>query len=110
MNDLEWMRTMTGSTDDTLLYTLLDMAESELLACTNRTTLPEGLVPCKRKWALIAYNRRGMEGETSRNEGGISSSFAEIPADVRSQMAAYRLARVSGKAHEVQTDENASGN
>lgn len=101
MTDLEWMHTITGSEDDELLTLLLETAEAELLNFTNRTTLPEGLTLCKRKWALIAFNRRGMEGETSRSEGGISSAFAEIPAEIHGQVVGYRLARVAGKTFEA---------
>lgn len=102
MTDLEWMKRMTGSEDWELLNALLETAEAELLVYTRRSVLPVGLVTCKRQWALVAFNRRGMEGETSRNEGGISSSFAEIPAEIREQANAYRLARVAGKTFEAE--------
>ena len=104
MTDLEWMAAMTGREEWDLFRALLDTAEKELLTYTRREKLPEGLGTCKRQWALIAYNRRGMEGETSRNEGGISSSFAEIPAEIHAQAVAYRLARVGGKTFEAEDE------
>lgn len=106
MEDLQYMRTMTGCQDEILLAALLETAESELLALTNRTTLIDRLKPAKRKWALIAYNRMGTEGETSRSGGGISASFVEIPAEIKSVVEQCRIARVGGHAYEKEPNEN----
>ncbi len=107
-SDLEVLQTMTGCQDETLLATLLQVAEEELLSMTNRTVLIDRLKPAVRKWALIAYNRMGTEGETSRTEGGISAAFVEIPAEIKSVVEQCRIARVGGHAHETSTDENVS--
>lgn len=106
MEDLQILKGVTGCQDETLLAALLQTAEEELLALTNRTELIDRLKPAKRKWALIAYNRMGTEGETSRSEGGISSAFSDIPADIKSVVDSCRIARVGGHAHEKSTDEN----
>lgn len=106
MTDLEWMKITTESDNEDLLNLLLDDAEESLLAYTNRTTLPSELTVCKRRWALIAFNRRGMEGETSRSEGGISASFAEIPAELAGIVNRYRLARVGGATFEKEDDSD----
>ena len=105
MEDLEILKTMTGCQDETLLAALLQIAEEEILSQTNRTKLNDRLKPYVRKWALIAYNRMGTEGETSRSGGGISSSFAEIPADIRAAIEENRIVRVGGHAYEKSTDE-----
>ena len=100
MTDLEMLKKITGESDNDLLSLLLQMAEGEILSLTNRSKMTEKLKPAVRKWALIAYNRMGMEGETSRSEGGISSSFVEIPKEIQDAIKRYRLGRVCGHAYE----------
>jgi len=104
MTDIQILGRMTGETDMALLEALLQESEERLLALTGRTTLPAVMGPAKRSWAVVAYNRMGMEGETSRTEAGISSAFAEIPADISQTVQRYRLARVGGKYHESTED------
>lgn len=98
MNDIEMLQTLTGEKDTGLLAILLVEAEERLLAATRRTDLISALKTAARSWALVAYNRLGMEGEVSRSEAGISSSFAEIPADIAETIRTYRLARTGGRA------------
>lgn len=105
MDNLEILKQMTGSKDEALLTALLQAAEEELLSQTNRTKLNDRLKPYVRKWALIAYNRMGTEGEASRSGGGISSSFIEIPADIMKAIQENRIARVGGHAYEKKPDE-----
>lgn len=105
MNNLELLKTMTGCQDESLLTALLVAAEEEVLSLTGRTKLNDRLNPCVRKWALIAYNRLGTEGESSRSGGGISASFVEIPADIKAVIDQNRIARVGGYAHEKKSDE-----
>lgn len=105
MTDLEVLKAMTGSSDESLLSALLQVAEEEILSQTRRTVLNDNLKPYVRKWALIAYNRLGTEGEVSRSGGGISASFAEIPADIKEAIRNNRLARVGGNAHEAESDK-----
>ena len=71
MNSLEMLKKLSGESDEELLSLLLEMAEDKILGYTNRTSLPNRLEVTKVRWALIAYNRMGMEGEASRSEGGI---------------------------------------
>lgn len=105
MTDIEMLKKLTGESDDELLSILLQMSEEKLLTLTGRTKMIEQLLPAKRDWALIAYNRIGTEGEASRSGGGISSSFIEIPKDIESIIFKYRIARVSGHAHEKNADK-----
>ena len=108
MTDLEMLKKMTGESDDELLSSLLQMAEAEILSLTNRSKITAKLKPAVIKWALIAYNRQGMEGEASRSEGGISSSFVEIPKEIQDAIKRYRLGRVCGHAYEAKDEEEVS--
>ena len=105
MTDLEMLQKITGESDQGLLSSLLQMAEEEILSLTNRSKITDKLKPAVRKWALIAYNRMGMEGESSRSEGGISSAFVEIPKEIADVIKGNRLGRVCGHAYEKAADE-----
>ena len=105
MTDLEMMKKVTGEEDEELLSLLLSMAEENVLSMANRSRMIYPLKPAVRQWAIVAYNRLGTEGETSRSGGGISSAFAEIPKDIETIINRYRLGRVGGRAHEKEPDE-----
>lgn len=100
MTDIEKLQRLTGEDDTDVLALLLEQAENRILAYTNRSYLTAMLEQVKIDWAVIAYNRLGTEGETSRSEGGISSSFEEIPDSIRKAMNNNRLAKVAGYAFE----------
>lgn len=100
MTQLEYMKAVTGEQDETLLSCLLEKAKDRLLSLTNRTELNTALTSAQTDWGVIAYNRMGTEGELSRSQGGISSSFAEIPKEVQDVIKLNRLARVNGHAFE----------
>jgi hypothetical protein len=50
-----------------------------------------------------------MEGESSRSGGGISSSFVEIPEDIRKAIEENRLIRVGGRTYEKSPEEGQEG-
>ena len=102
MTDLEMLKKLTGEDDEELLTLLLQMSEEKTLALANRTRMIYPLRPAVRDWAVVAYNRLGTEGETSRSEGGISSAF---PEDISQAIKNYRLGRVRGHAYEKKPDE-----
>jgi len=106
MNDVEIMQKLCGDKGADLYPILLETAEQKLLTLTNRTKMVAGLNAARRDWAIIAYNRLGMEGESSRSQGGISSAFIEVPEDIKETIKLFRIARVSGYAHEKITTEN----
>lgn len=108
MTDLEMVKKMTGESDETLLSLLLQVSSEKILSKTRRSVMINPLVPAMREWAIVAYNRLGTEGETSRSEAGISSAFAEIPKEVAETISEYRIARVSGHAHEKVITEEVS--
>ena len=105
-NDVSILKKLTGESDEELLSLLLLMAEERLLELTNRTKMTPRLAGAKRNWAVIAYNRLGMEGEASRSQGGISSSFVEIPQEITEVIKATRIARVGGRVYEKTEDAN----
>lgn len=108
-NDVSILKKLTGESDEELLSLLLIMAEEKLLELTNRTKMIPKLTAAKRDWAVIAYNRLGMEGEGSRSQGGISSAFIDIPEDIAGAIKAARIARVGGKVHEKTEDQDQEG-
>ena len=79
-------------------------AEQFLLTEMNRSVLPIRLNSTKLEMAIIIFNREGMEGETSRSEGGINIVIAELPASIQRTISLNRLARVSGHAFEKTND------
>ena len=100
MDDLDILIVLTGESDESILSIFMQIAEERLLYLTNRTMMIPRLQAARRDWAVIAYNRWGMEGETSRSQGGISSVFAEIPKEIENVIHETRIARVGGKVHE----------
>lgn len=79
--------------EDGLLAVLLSQAESTALAVTGRDALPDGLRGAVIDLAVLRYNRRGMEGESARTEGGVTARMDALPEDLRRQLRRYTLAR-----------------
>lgn len=96
------IKKLTGESDTDLLELLLEDAKSFVLAYTNRTRMIPELERPVRELAVIALNRMGTEGETSRSGGGISSSFDNAPKQVYDILKRYRLARVGGRIYEAE--------
>ena len=99
-SDMDIFCKLTGEKDTELLQILLDDAESFVLAYTNRTKIPERLKKTVRDLAVIAYHRRGTEGEKGRSEGGESYTFDDAPKQIYDVLNRYRLARVGGHVFE----------
>lgn len=99
-DNLGKLKILTGESDDTLLSLLLSDAEEHVLAYTNRTHIIPQLEKPVRDLALIAYNRRGTEGETGRSEGGGSYSFDNAPKQIYDVLNRFRLVRVGGRTYE----------
>ena len=102
-NSIDRLKKLTGETDEDLLGILLEEAEEFVLSYTNRTKIVTGLEKAVRDLAVIALNRIGTEGESSRSEGGESYSFDAAPKQVYDILNRYRLARVGGVVHEAKT-------
>lgn len=105
MEELAKIKRLTGESDDELLSLLLSEAQDFVLAYTNRSRLIPELYKPARDLAVIAYNRMGTEGESSRSGGGESYSFDDAPKQVYDVLNRYRLARVGGKVHEAKAEQ-----
>ena len=95
-NLLPTLRTLLGvenESEDGLLAVLLAQAEATALAITGRTALPDGLAGAVLDLAVIRYNRRGLEGESERAEGGVTAKMDALPEDLRRQLRRYTLAK-----------------
>ena len=101
MSEVEKLITLTGESDKTLLSLLLDESKDFVLAYTK---LIDPLKKPVRDLAVIAYNRRGTEGENSRSGGGESYSFDNAPKQIYDVLNRYRLARVGGVIHEAKAE------
>lgn len=105
MTVIEELKVMTGESDEQLLSLLVLRAERYILRYTNRSTMIPALNGVTADLALIAYNRLGTEGESSRSEAGESYSFDHAPKEIYGVLNQYRLARCGGYAHEAVKDE-----
>ena len=99
--DVEILKTLTGCADEPLLEILLEDAKETVLSYTNRKNMIPQLKKPVRDLALVAYNRRGTEGEKSRSEGGESYSFDDALKQIYDILNRYRLTRVGGKTYET---------
>ena len=71
------------------INSLLCEAEDKILDITGRSEVPAQLDSLVVKLAVIAYNKTGSEGESSRSEGGISRAFDDLPEDDKAQLVNY---------------------
>lgn len=103
INDL---KILTGESNYNILSSLLLRAKNIILIETNRTALTPTLEGLQLEVALELYNRQGSEGELSRSEGGVSVSYKDgLSETVLNGIRSHRLARVSGRAFEAESDE-----
>lgn len=70
---------MVSAEDKIFILQALADAENAVCDLTGREAVPERLLDVQVELAIIAYNKRGAEGESSRSEGGISRTFEELP-------------------------------
>lgn len=77
------------------LQLILDDVRDDILAWTNRATLPVTLESTQRQIAVIRYNMQGVEGQTSHSEGGISRSFDDLPPSIQKTITQYRLLKAA---------------
>lgn len=104
MTDVEKLKKLTGESDGELLSLLLEDAKDFVLSYTNRVELPLALQKTVRDLAVIALNRMGTEGESSRSEGGESYSFEDAPKQIYDVLNKYRLVRIGGRTYEAKKE------
>ena len=87
--------------DEDLLEQLLEDAEAEILDYCNRDVLLPRMLGLQRELAIIYYNMRGSEGESSRSEGGVSVSYnTDIPENIKRRLNSYRRLKAVRLANE----------
>ena len=105
MTELEKLKLMMGESNENLISLLLSDATELVLSYTGRTELPVALNKTVRDLAVIAYNRMGAEGESSRSGAGESYSFDAAPKQIYDVLDRYRLIKVGGRAYEAKTEQ-----
>ena len=81
--------------DGTKAKNLIDDAVIMVLDYTGRDVMVDAMLLYARQLAVIAFNREGNEGESSRSEGGVSQSFIEdIPQSIKHSLNRYRVGKV----------------
>lgn len=108
MSNLEKLKLLTGESDEELLSLLLEDAKEYVLEYTGRTVMVPGLEKTVRDLAVIAYNRRGTEGESSRSGGGESYSFDSDPKQIYDVLDRYRLVKIGGRTYEAKAESSES--
>lgn len=98
--DIERVKLLTGEEREDLIEAYLEEAEDFVKGYTNRSVIITPLEKAVRDLAVIALNRMGTEGESSRSEGGESYSFESAPRQIYDLLNRYRLARVGGITYE----------
>ena len=100
---IKTMMKLSGCLDEELAEIFVLKAADLILNYTWRKTLIPELESCVVDLAVIAYNRMGTEGETSRSEGGIGHAFVDgVPNDIKAQLNRYIKAKVVG--YEAETE------
>ena len=74
MTDFERIKILTGERDEELVEVVLEDATDWVLAYTGRKKMIPELKKTVRDLAVIAINRMGTEGESSRTGAGESKN------------------------------------
>lgn len=86
---------ITGATELSVLGDDLKDAMIDALDYCNRDTLVENMATSVKDIYIFRKNTEGIEGETSRTEGGVSQSFeVGIPKRIQSKLNRYRVANI----------------
>lgn len=77
MTDFERIKILTGERDEELVEVVLEDATDWVLAYTGRKKMIPELKKTVRDLAVIAINRMGTEGESSKNpvQGNLTTSI-----------------------------------
>ena len=104
MTDFERIKILTGERDEELVEVVLEDATDWVLAYTGRKKMIPELKETVRDLAVIAINRMGTEGESSRTGSGESYNFDNAPKQIYDVLNRYRLARVGGVTYEAEKE------
>lgn len=94
---------ITDNSQDGLIALLLKDAGEAVCDYIGRDSVPERLRSVQVQLAVMAYNKRGAEGESSRSEGGISQSFDGLPPEMRERLKNYP--RKAGVLYSADTEQ-----
>ena len=86
-------RRLPDAKDEALLSELLEAAGEMIRAYTGRDAVPEALRGAQIEVAAMLYNRMGMEGESTHDEGALHRRADSLPEYLKRQLNPYRLAR-----------------
>lgn len=102
MTQLEKLKLRLGIADtsqDSLLESILEDVEVEMLVHTNRSELLPAMQALQIKIAIIEYNKQGSEGMSSSSQGGVSQSWVDgLPQNVKATLTSFRRLKVSNYA------------
>ena len=104
MTDFERIKILTGERDEELVEVVLEDAKDWVLAYTGRKKMIPELKKTVRDLAVVAINRMGTEGESSRTGAGESYNFDNAPKQIYDVLNRYRLARVGGVDYEAEKE------
>ena len=104
MTDFERIKILTGERDEELVEVVLEDATDWVLAYAGRKKMIQELKKTVRDLAVIAINRMGTEGESSRTGAGESYNFDNAPKQIYDVLNRYRLARVGGVTYEAEKE------
>jgi hypothetical protein len=95
MTQLERLKIKLGiavadTTKDNLLIIKLEDAKDAILELIHLDEVPQRLLSTQEELVIIAYNKLGIEGQTSHSEGGISRSFEDIPESMMKKIRSCR--------------------
>ena len=102
MTDFERIKILTGERDEELVEVVLEDAKDWVLAYTVRKKMIPELKKTVRDLAVVAINRMGTEGESSRTGAGESYNFDNAPKQIYDVLNRYRLARVGVVTYEAE--------
>ena len=93
------MRRLPDAKDDQmdLLRDLISDAGKAICAFTRRQEIPSELEGAQLQLAAVMFNRMGMEGELTHDEGGVSRRVEAMPEDIACQVRPGRVAKGVGK-------------
>ena len=102
MTDFERIKILTGERDEELVEVVLEDSKDWVLAYTGRKKMIPELKKTVRDLAVVAINRMGTEGESSRTGAGESYNFDNAPKQIYDVLNRYRLVRVGGVTYEAE--------
>lgn len=86
-------RRIPDARDEALLNDLLEDAGKVICAYTMRGAVPEALEAAQIEIAVMIFNRVGMEGESTHDEGSIRRNADSLPEYLRRQLNPWRSAK-----------------